>query len=268
MDNLYSRYLSLLGIRRRDPGPEALKEVVRAHMTVVPFENISKLLYRKRLRQTHLVSFEQHLEGIEKYHFGGTCYANNYYLNRLLSWLGYEVKLCGADMHKPDLHLVNIVRTGDREFLVDAGYAAPFSEPLPLDLPTDLEIITGSSRYLLRKKDAEGHHRMEQYRNGILTHGYRINRRVREIREFDQVIRNSFRPEATFMNNLLITRFDGGKFLSLRNMTLTESTPNTETHHTMESREDLVQIIEERFGIQQEIALESLHGISLEQFPD
>ncbi|MFC2102285.1 arylamine N-acetyltransferase [Bacteroidota bacterium] len=263
MDHLCEKYLHLLGIRKREPGLEGLKEVVWAQMSIVPFENISKLLYKKRLGQTHLVSFEQYLEGIEKYHFGGTCYANNFYLNQLLSWLGYEVKLCGAEMHMPDLHLVNIVCLGDQEFLVDTGFAAPFSEPLPLNLSTDYTIISGSSKYLLQHPDADGLHRMGQYRDGVLTHGYRINTLAREIGEFEQVIGNSFRPESTFMNNLLVTRFARDKFLSLRNMTLTESTPETSNKQTLGSRQELAQVIEKRFGIPQEIVLESIVGISL-----
>lgn len=232
-------------------------------MSIVPFENISKLLYKKKLGQTHLVSFEQYLEGIERYHFGGTCYANNYYLNQLLSWLGYEVRLCGADMHMPDLHLVNIVQIDRREFLVDTGYAAPFYEPLPLNLHTDLRITSGTSCYLLRRQDAEGMHRMELYRKGELSHGYRVNPKAREIREFDQVIRNSFSNESTFMNQILVTRFAGDKFLSLRNQTLTESTPETSDQQTLGSRQELAQVIEQRFGIPQEIVLEGIEGISL-----
>ncbi len=133
-DTYFIRFLHLLGIQRQDPGFETLKELVREFMTRIPFENISKLYYRKHLGLTHLIDFELYLKGIEKYHFGGTCYANNYYLNLLLKWLGHEVKLCGADMSDPDIHIVNIVKIKNREYLVDVDYAAPFAEPLPLDL--------------------------------------------------------------------------------------------------------------------------------------
>ena len=68
---------------------------------------------------------DQFLADIENYHFGGTCYTNNYFLKLLLSYLGYDVKLCGADMNRPDVHVVNIVRIEGREFIVDVEYAAP-----------------------------------------------------------------------------------------------------------------------------------------------
>ena len=37
------RYLALLGIRESEPGVELLTSIVRAHVTRIPFENISKL---------------------------------------------------------------------------------------------------------------------------------------------------------------------------------------------------------------------------------
>lgn len=43
-DPLGARYLRALGVPRRPPGREALAEIVAAHVTRVPFENVSKLL--------------------------------------------------------------------------------------------------------------------------------------------------------------------------------------------------------------------------------
>ena len=40
---LFSRYLALLGVPRREPGLDALREIVRVHLTRIPFENVSKL---------------------------------------------------------------------------------------------------------------------------------------------------------------------------------------------------------------------------------
>jgi len=38
-------------------------------------------------------------------------------------------------MAKLDVHIVNVVKIGNREYLVDAGYAAPFAAPVPLEMP-------------------------------------------------------------------------------------------------------------------------------------
>jgi arylamine N-acetyltransferase len=106
---LFIRYLNLLGVPKREPSIDALKEIVRAQLFKVPFENISKLYYLKHRGLHHLIEFKDYLNGIEHYRFGGTCYSNNYYMNQLLTYLGYDVKLCGADMKNPDVHIVNIV---------------------------------------------------------------------------------------------------------------------------------------------------------------
>lgn len=43
-----TRYLKLLGISRRKPSYNALREIIEAQMMNVPFENISKLYYLKK----------------------------------------------------------------------------------------------------------------------------------------------------------------------------------------------------------------------------
>ena len=253
MTNLFEKYLHLLGVTKESPGLGALKKIIRAQTSTVPFENISKLFHKKRSDLTSLIDFELYLDGIEKYHFGGTCYANNFYLNRLLTWLGYEVKLCGADMKNPDVHIVNIVTSENQEFLVDTGYAAPFLAPLPLDLSTDVTIVSGNDRYVLKSRDDDNRHQMELYRNDILSHGYSINPIARKIDEFEQVIVDSFREEAAFMHAILLTRFDEDQFLSIRNMTLTKSTPASSKRYSIGSQEELAQVIEQQFSISAEI---------------
>src|SRR5512146_169462 len=131
---LVSRYLDVLGVTATDPSYDGLAELVAAHVTRIPFENVSKLYYKKNLGLTSPPPIELYLDGIEQYHFGGTCYSNNLYLNALLASLGYNVKLCGADMSAPDVHIVSMVRVDGREYIVDAGYGAPFLAPLPRDL--------------------------------------------------------------------------------------------------------------------------------------
>ncbi len=57
-DDLFDRYLRLLGVTRRRPGLEALREITLAHLTRVPFENLSKLLVRNRPAQHGLPGLE------------------------------------------------------------------------------------------------------------------------------------------------------------------------------------------------------------------
>lgn len=262
-EKIFVRYLKLLGIHRQKPSIEALKEIVRAQVTKVPFENISKLFFIKRLNLRHLIDFELYLEGIEKYRFGGTCYSNNFYLNQLLTWLGYDIKLCGADMKNPDVHIINIVNIENREFLVDTGYAAPFSEPLPLGLSNDYTIIMGNDRYVLKPQNNNNRPQIELYRNGELTHGYSVNPLARDIGEFRQVIADSFNEGAIFMNALLLTRFDSDHFIIIHNMTIIESHGVVSKKYSLDSIDQLASVIDNRFGIPKTIVLESLSGLQM-----
>jgi len=261
-DALAERYLRLLGVAARPPGPEALAEIVAAHVTCVPFENVSKLYYRAE-PDMRLPPIERYLDGIEHRHFGGTCYANNHHLVRLLAHLGYDVRLCGADMSAPDVHVVGIVRQAGRELLVDVGYGAPFLAPMPLDLTTDHEIVLGGDRYVLRPRDADGRSRLELHRDGRLRHGYVVNPTARHIGEFTEVIDRSFEPTAVFMNAVVIARFVPGRSLVLHNRALIASEGAAREIRRLDDATNLAEAIEEHFGIPKDIAARALVGVDL-----
>ena len=264
--DLLERYLRLLGVHKRKPGKGALYELVRAQMVKVPFENISKLYYRKHYNLQDLPDPELFLDGIEHFHFGGTCYSNNFFFYQLLANLGYQIKLCGADMLNPDVHLVSVVTLEQKEYLVDVGYAAPFITPLPRDLSTDHIISLGRDRYVLKPQDTKGRSRMELYRNGSLKHGYQVNPKPRQIKEFSQIIVDSFREDSTLMNALLVARFFPGRSRVLHNLTLIESQGTVSRSQILSSREELVQAAFDYFEIPEEYTMDIVNDI--EHFGD
>jgi arylamine N-acetyltransferase len=247
--DLFDRYLRLLGIPRRAPGLRALTELVAAQAMRVPFENVSKLYYRKRYGLRALPGLERFLEGVERYNFGGTCYSTNYYFSLLLARLGFQVKLCGADMANPDVHVVSMVAVEGREYLVDVGYAAPFLEPLPRGLDRDHVIELGRDRYVVKPLDEDGRTRVELYRNDKLKHGYTAKPAPRRIEEFAQVIEDSFDDQATFMNALLLVRFMPNRSLAVQNLKLIRSEGKNSRIQTIAGREDLPMVVEEHFAI-------------------
>jgi len=208
----------------------------------------------------------QYLNGIEQFNFGGTCYTNAFHLNELLKCLGFEARLC-ADMSKPDVHLVNVVQLEGREYLVDVGYAAPFLEPIPLDLAHDYVVPCGTGRNVLAPKDEMGRSRMTLHSNGSPRHGYVVNPRPRNIDEFACVIADSFTPDATLMNAILLARFYPESSYVLHNMTYVESRGLTEKQSEIKTRDHLVTLIEERFGIPEAISRISLDNLTLSKDP-
>jgi len=260
-EDLLERYLGLLDVPRHKPDFEFLSELVSAHLVRIPFENISKLYYKKHNDLRSLPSLELFLDGIERSNFGRTCYTNNYYLYQLLANLGYQTTLCGADMSNPDVHIVSIVTLEKREYLVDVGYAAPFLKPLPRDLATDHAIELGRDRYVLKPQDTMGRSRMELYRDGILKHGYTAKPAPRQIGDFEGVIAASYRSEATFMNVLLLARFFPGRSVVIDNLNVIESEGTASSIKTLTSLDELVQAIHEYFAIPLEFIKDAVNDL-------
>jgi N-hydroxyarylamine O-acetyltransferase len=259
--DLLEHYLSILGVPKRKPNVDALCELVQAHLVRIPFENISKLYYRKHNDLRGLPGLELFLNGIDRFDFGGTCYTNNYYLYQLLANLGYQAMLCGADMSNPDVHMVSIVTVEKREYLVDVGYAAPFLTPLPRDLATDHVIVLGRDRYVLKPQDVRGCSRMELYRDGNLKHGYLAKPVPRQIRDFEQVIAASYREEATFMNALLLARFYPDRSVLIDNLTVIESRGAVSRIKTLAGLDELVQAAHKYFSIPLEFIIDTLNDL-------
>ena len=260
---IFERYLAILGVETGPTGIEHLSQLVRAQLTRVPFENLSKLWLKKTRGAISIPSLEEHLEGIERLNFGGTCYANNPFFARLLRYCGYDVTICGANMSRPDVHVVSVVRLNGREYLVDVGYGAPFFTPMRRDLDRDQEIVWGRNRFVLHGQDPTGRSRLDQFRDGELIHGYLVNPEPREIGHFTPVIRESYSDEATFMNVVVVERFFVGRSVRFHNLTLTLSTRDTSQTTRLADREELVEAIEHHCEIEADVAREAISDIPL-----
>ncbi len=263
-DETLERYLSILGVEAGQPGIEHLSRLVQAQITRVPFENISKLWLKKTRGATSIPSLEEHLDGIERHNFGGTCYANNPFFALLLRHLGYDVTICGADMSKPDVHVVSIVRLDGREYLVDVGYGAPFYDPMPRDLDGDQDIVFGRNVFVLCSQDPAGRTRVDMHRDGKLIHGYLVNPEPREIGHFTHVIRESYSDQATFMNVLVVERFFVERSVRFHNLSLTQSTRVSSQTTRLADREELVAAVEDHCEIDADIVRKAIANIPLQ----
>jgi len=264
---LYEQFMNILGVNRRSPSQAALSELIKAHLSTIPFENISKLYYKKHNNLYQLPSLELYLNGIETYHFGGTCFSNNYYFFKLLGFLGYSVKLCAADMKKPGCHMVIMLTLEQKEYLVDVGYAAPFIQPIPLQLSEDYTVTNGRDLYIFKPRDQSGCTKLLMFRNGSYKHGYTVCPIARHIEDFKQVIKESFNPDSTFSRSLLITRLISGRFCTLHNMEYMEARGELSKIHPIGDREELISCIAERFHVPVSIGEKVIPGLDLSGDP-
>lgn len=258
----FGRYLRILGL---DPGPpdlDLLSRIVRAHLTRVPFENVSKLYSVRCLGLREPPGLGRFLDGIETHRFGGTCYSNSPHLFSLLRHLGFEAALCGADMASgPDVHVVIFVRVRERDYLVDVGYGAPFFEPLPRDLDSDHVVALGRDRFVLRPRDDLGRSRMDHFREGKLIHGYLAKPAARTLDHFETVVLDSYAEEATFMNALVAVRFLEDRSVAIYNDQFVVNSREGWDVSTLPDPESRADAVIEHFGIPGEIVREAIAGL-------
>lgn len=132
-NDFYRKYLTHIDAEIESPSIDYLNRLITLQIKKFPFENISKLILWHEQKLDTLVDHETHLTNSIMLGLGGTCYANNYYFNRLLNHLGFAVSLHGADMIAGrNVHAVSIVEFENEEYLVDVGYGAPFYSAVKL----------------------------------------------------------------------------------------------------------------------------------------
>ncbi len=253
----YRRYLAVLGLDAVRADFDGLSQIVRRHLITVPFENVSKRL-QGRQSATTFPDLGTFLHDIQTYRFGGTCYANNYYLYGLLHHLGFDIRLCGADMaHRPDVHLASIVSCEGREYIIDCGFGAPFFQPLPRDLPHPQVISLGNERFVVQPQDAAGVSVIEQHEGGEFRYGYALKPAPRALPEFRQAIADSYAADAFFMTRLRITRFSESGSVSLRNRYLTHKIDGMSST-VMVGDDQLPGVVQDEFGIPADIFLRAV----------
>ncbi len=256
------RYLAVLHVEHAAPGMVALRRLVRAQLLRVPFETVSKLWYLRRYGLRDVPDLDLYLDGIRRHRFGGTCFSNNLHFWRLLRALGYEATLCGADMPSgPDVHAAIAVTVGGRDWLVDAGNAAPFLAPLPLDVDRPQEVRYGVDRWVLQPRDGGGRSRSEVWRAGEQVHGYTLKPGQVSPDRFDRVVRDSFRPQATFMNAVLLVRCFPRHLVRILNLEVTRATRTRSRTATLAGREAFVAAVEREIGTPARITAEAIAGI-------
>ncbi|RJE17571.1 Arylamine N-acetyltransferase [Aspergillus sclerotialis] len=165
----YLEHIQVPSIYRRNQGPKLdisfLSTLQACHLSTIPYENLA--LHYTDKPHVSLDVETIHRKIIFKRR-GGYCMENNILLHHVLRFLGFQVYLTGARLHRTDdnnqssgwtgwEHCINIVTLPDQQrYLVDVGYGgngprAPL--PLALDEASHNNIGTQEVR-LIRNPDA------------------------------------------------------------------------------------------------------------------
>lgn len=237
-------------------GPrEATLATLRAlhlrHVNAIPFENLDVLLGRGV--RIDLDSVERKLVRERR---GGYCFEHNTLFAAVLRAIGFAVTPLlarirwqkNAAERTPLTHMVLRVQADGRDWLADVGLGG-VGATAPLALDTDAEQITPHEPRLLVRDGARIIHRMRAGQSWGDVYEFTLEEPLPV--EFE--IANWFscsHPQAHFMNNLVVTRVDGDRRLTIANREFAiRSLDGTQERRELTSPEDLLAVLSQFFEL-------------------
>jgi N-hydroxyarylamine O-acetyltransferase len=265
-NRIFDRYLALLGIDGSAPDLERLCALTSAQLIRAPFENISKIVRVRVQGARWIPELERYLDDIESANFGGTCNTNNLFFNQLLRHLDYDAATCGAQIAAPGTtrngHMVNLVKLDGEEWMIDVGYGAPFWQPIPRERTDDVKLRLGEDEYLFKPRDSERRTKVEVYHKGNLVHGYLMRSDPMTLEDFRGSIEHSYQENATFLNRLRICKFFDNRAITLNNNSLVEMDGTSATARRIESPDELIATIVQKFEMPLDDVRIAVHSLS------
>lgn len=223
-----SLYLARIGMTAPiKPDAQTLRELHRAHMQSVPFENLD--IARKRpIRLTPEALWKKIIvEGR-----GGFCYELNGLFAWLLRELGYQVTFLNARVFTPHggvgidfdhLALLVDIPNGEGRWLVDVGFGDSFLEPLPFEERG--EQVQGVRAYRL-EETPDGYITWQRDYDGRWARQYLFDLQPRTFpRDYEPAcLYHQTSPDSSFTRRQIISRAtpEGRVSLEERRLILTE----------------------------------------------
>jgi N-hydroxyarylamine O-acetyltransferase len=238
-------YLDRIGADRpRRLDQASLRELHRAHLLAVPFENLSIHLSEPiSLREDDLI------DKIVTRRRGGFCYELNGAFAQLLRALGADVRLASARvwgdnrLGPPFDHLVLLagLPDGSGPWLADVGFGDHSVYPLLLDVREEQDDPGGQFRVA---DAADG----DLDRNGEPR--YRLERRARCLSDFAPTCWwQQTSPESHFTRGTICSRLTATGRVSLSGHTLIQTEAGARTERELPSESAVLAAYREHFGI-------------------
>jgi N-hydroxyarylamine O-acetyltransferase len=221
------------------------------HVGAIPFENLDVLLGRGV--RIDLESIERKLVGNRR---GGYCFEHNTLFAAVLRELDFTVTSHlgrirwqkNAGERTPLTHLVLRVSVEGRDWLADVGLGG-VGATAPLALDTDLTQTTPHEPRRLVRDGARITHRIQTANTWNDVYEFTLEDPL----PIDFEIANWFscsHPKAHFMNNLVVTRVDGDRRITLFNRELTFREPDGKAdRQEVRSPDELLEILRRHFSL-------------------
>ncbi len=256
------RYLERIGLATnpaRHSDLEGLERLQRAHVTTVPFENLSIVgdPVTDSPGSGVTLDLQRLYHKIVERERGGFCYELNGLFGWLLDELGYPVdRLAGmvigddGDVQPPANHHTNLVSL-DRPYIVDVGLGIPtVRRPIPLD-GTPVEDDIGTEWRIVESDRPDTEH-LTQFRetpDDGWTDRYYFSRAPRELSYFEascDFLQSA--PESPFTGDPVITKATAEGHLKLTASTLTHRVDGESTTESVPP-EQWPSVLAREFGL-------------------
>ncbi len=191
----------------KGPTSESLRDLHRAHLRAVPFENLD--IYRG---VPIVLDRDRILKKVVDDRRGGFCYELNTAFHWLLMELGYRVSLLSAEVARaeggfgiPFDHMTLLAKIDGDDWLADVGFGDSFLDPLRLvegDVHDEPEY-----RYRLTRHEPYWHVERASHDSDDYAVQYRFTTAPRLLADYrGGCDYHQKSPESTFTQNVLATR--------------------------------------------------------------
>ncbi|GEJ58856.1 arylamine N-acetyltransferase family protein [Anaeromyxobacter diazotrophicus] len=222
-----SRYLALLGVEHAAPSLEQLRQLVRAQVLTVPFENSGSLLRRQAAGAGPVPPLDPEalLAAWEQRRAGGVCFEHTEAFGLLLAELGYPVTPIAGEISFPGSHQALLVEAGGARWLLDVGEGSPLLEPIPLDRAFEVRRAGLGFRFKSDPADA-GVWLLERALEGSWKPFCRFWLRPQSRADREVAYQRHHRAGETWVtNSMVLVRCHEDEVVSFREFKLTRFTP-------------------------------------------
>jgi N-hydroxyarylamine O-acetyltransferase len=242
-------YLARIGYSGpTEPTADVLRQIHRAHMLSVPFENLDIALERKILLDT-----EAFVRKIVEERRGGFCYELNGAFAALLEALGFKVTLLSArvprqdSIETPEFDHLTLRVDLEEPWLADVGFGDFVLDPLRLQVGFEQKQDAGVFRIVEHGDDL----RIEKLQgNGSAIEQYRFTLQPRRLEEFAGMCQfHQTSPESPFTRKSVCSLAKAQGRITIADRKFIETNDGVRQERVLGSEEEWKRVLRNKFGV-------------------
>jgi N-hydroxyarylamine O-acetyltransferase len=233
----------------RTPSADTLRDIHRAHLFSVPFENLD-IGWGREIRMDQ----EAFVRKIVEHHRGGFCYELNGAFSALLQALGFQVTLLSARVpladgsYSPEFDHLTLRVDLNEPWIADVGFGDCFVDPLRLQIGLEQEeqgkwfrIVPTGDSLRLESRDGEADWKT-QYLFGLKS---------RRLEEFAGMCRyHQTSPQSPFTRKRVCSRATPEGRITLSEMKLITTDGDRREERLLKSEAEWQAALADHFGVQ------------------